>query len=72
MATGNIRVLLAWPMHQFFPAWSPDGKQVAFVSGSGAGGSSQVYTVWATGFARVAQRTNDGTDKSHPAWIRRP
>jgi hypothetical protein len=72
VATDSIRVLLAWPMHQFFPAWSPDGKQVAFVSGSGTGGTSQVYTLWATGFARVAQRTNDDTEKAQPAWIRRP
>jgi dipeptidyl aminopeptidase/acylaminoacyl peptidase len=69
---GGERVLIDLPMHQHGPAWSPDGRQIAFTSRHGAGGTMDVYTVWAAGPARLARRTADGIDAEAPAWVRRP
>jgi Tol biopolymer transport system component len=54
---------------QFAPAWSPDGRLIAF-SSKHEGGVYQIYTVWADG-SKLARRTTGELNKENPAWIRR-
>jgi TolB protein len=50
------------------PAWSPDGRQLAFVrTRSGAGGSAEVYVVNADG-GGLRNLTNNAVDDTYPAW----
>ena len=58
-------------MYQSRPSFSPDGKLVAFLSSTETG-HTEIFTVWATGNWRLAQRTADQTDKSSVTWVRRP
>jgi Tol biopolymer transport system component len=53
----------------FDPAWSPDGKQIAFVSGRDAGGQNvtDLYTVTLDGLL-VTRLTNEGTNVLDPSW----
>jgi Tol biopolymer transport system component len=75
-AGGNERKLMPFvdlPGPQFAPAWSPDGKLIAFASkhetyGSGTG-VYQIYTVWSDG-SKLARRTFDDTEKANPTWIK--
>ena len=55
---------------QFGPAWSPDGRMIAFASKHEGEGRYQIYTVWADG-SKLARRTFDETDKQRPAWAKR-
>lgn len=75
---GNERALMpfyALPGPQWSPAFSPDGKLVAFISTHETYGSGtvayQIYTVWADG-SKLARRTADAGDKASPAWLPRP
>jgi Tol biopolymer transport system component len=52
---------------QFAPAWSPDGRLVAFTSRD-TDSNYQVFTVWADG-TRLAQRTFAAAQHADPAWI---
>jgi TolB protein len=52
------------------PAWSPDGKQVAFVSGRDADGvedTSDLYAVTLDGL-QVTRLTAEGTRVGEPSW----
>jgi len=59
---------------QASPAWSPDGRFIAFTSKHELSADNrwtfQVYTVRADG-TQLTRRTADGSDKEHPAWVRR-
>jgi len=71
-ATGlNPQVLVDLPMQQFRPSFSPDGRLVAFLSSTETG-HAEIFTVWASGNRRLAQRTADQTDKGSVTWVRRP
>jgi TolB protein len=53
------------PSIDIAPAWSPDGRQLAFVSDRS--GSPQVYVMDADG-ANLRRLTFQGSYNSHPAW----
>lgn len=65
VATGGVGKLLALPYGQFNPAFSPDGRLIAF--SSQVAGQLQVFTVWPDG-SRLAQRTHGDREASNPAW----
>ena len=52
-----------------FPAWSPDGTQIAFASDRDSGDSSrlEIYVMRADG-SDVRRLTFDEADDRHPAW----
>jgi dipeptidyl aminopeptidase/acylaminoacyl peptidase len=47
------------------PAWSPDGRRIAFASGRG--GATQLYVMSADG-SGVTRLTTSDTEDRHPAW----
>jgi Tol biopolymer transport system component len=53
------------------PAWSPDGRLIAFARFPAGGGNPQLYTVHPDG-TDLRLRTTDYTwnGGAHPAWIR--
>ncbi|KHK93623.1 alpha/beta hydrolase family protein [Novosphingobium malaysiense] len=50
--SGRQRPLVAGPGSHFSPAWSPDGKRLAYVSSDGSG-SPQLYVLWLASGAKV-------------------
>ena len=74
---GNARALMREeepPFDQRSPAWSPDGKLIAYTSHheiiGNRSGDWQLYTVRADGTG-VVRRTSSGYDKRNPVWIGR-
>lgn len=65
---GNERWLVSLAFGQFAPAWSPDGKLIAFASKHEGGGIYQIYTVRLDG-RHQARRTSDAYDKRNPVWL---
>ena len=61
----NVRQLTSGPPDEREPAWSPDGRWIAFAFGSGT--SSDIWVVPATGGAAI-QITSDGAGNTHPTW----
>jgi Tol biopolymer transport system component len=57
------------PWFDLDPAWSPDGKKIAYVAISGS--NSEIYTINATGGTPV-QVTYNHTDAWGPDWGSRP
>jgi hypothetical protein len=51
------------------PAWSPDGRQIAFSRFTVGHGSSQIYIVDAAG-RRVHRATHDSASDSYPTWLK--
>jgi Tol biopolymer transport system component len=60
-----------------FPHWSPDGKKIVFISGSGGGdmweillgnGSYEIYVMNADGSNLVQLTNNPGNDNMDPRW----
>jgi Tol biopolymer transport system component len=49
------------------PAWSPDGKYIAFTS-IYSGGKSYIYVVDADGKNLWRLSNTDGSDDFHPVW----
>lgn len=62
----NLRALLRDPISASQPAWSPDGKMLAFTSRYNQNSSSQIYTANADG-SNLQQITSEG-DNFHPTW----
>jgi TolB protein len=61
----NVTCLTNTPAKSFSPAWSPDGKRIAFVSNRE--GNREIYAMNADG-SNVARLTNDLGEDSSPAW----
>lgn len=60
------RVLVSGKGVHYHAAWSPDGKQLAYSSGSGPGGH-ELYTIEIAD-GKPVRITNNDFDEFHPAW----
>ncbi len=59
--------LTKWTDNDQWPAWSPDGTQIAFSSDQGCDGCTELFVINADGTGR--HRITDGSDKAlFPAW----
>lgn len=65
-ATGATASLLVnLPDSQLYPAWSPDGRLIAFTSHHAE--PFAIYTVWSDG-TRLTRRTSAGVWSNQPTW----
>lgn len=75
VASGKARLLTPGKRDQYLPAWSPDGRQIAYVSKGGPRPDRtmdyQIYLVDAQPGARPRQLTHDG-DNLDPYWSSSP
>ena len=62
---GNQRRVTVNPTYDRYPAWSPDGKMIAFVSNRNRG-RNQIWVIDAAG--RNPVRLTDGGSDSYPDW----
>lgn len=71
LATGAMqRIPLQWA--QWSPAWSPDGRHIAFYQDAGYTGSSAIYTVRADGtHLELHTPVQEFVRAYDPQWIRR-
>jgi Tol biopolymer transport system component len=69
--SGGAATPLALGGNDRMPAWSPDGRLIAFARFPAGGGNPQLYTVHPDG-TDIRLRTTDYTwnGGAHPAWIR--
>jgi len=66
LASGDTRVLTFGPNTDRLPKYSPDGKQIAFLSDRGGAGDFQLYLLDpVTGAARSAPRVNGWVEYLH-------
>src|SRR5258708_15389320 len=65
LPAGTPRRLTSGNAHEFQPAWSPDGKSIAYVAWSSQGG--QLWRIAAAGGAPV-QLSKSLAGFSNPAW----
>jgi TolB protein len=72
-ASGGTPKRLSRAGDERMPAWSPDGRLIAFADFPAGGGSPQLYTMRPDG-SDVQLRTTEYTwnGGEHPAWIRSP
>lgn len=61
----RLQVLLDEPTELGFPAWSPDGRRLAFVSGKS--GRSQIHCINADGTQRLVL-SESNYEGLHPSW----
>ena len=57
------------PDNDFEPAWSPEGKQIAFLSTRD--GAREIYTMKDDG-SNQANRTNSADHEDSPDWMVKP
>lgn len=50
------------------PAWSPDGKRIAFLSGAGLSNSPRNIYVMSADGSKLTQLTHDSADKNRVSW----
>ena len=62
---GELINLTNHPANDGDPAWSPDGKQLAFTSDRD--GNIEIYVMNVDG-SGVVRLTNDPADDIHPSW----
>ncbi len=69
--SGGAATPLALGGNDRMPAWSPDGRLIAFARFPAGGGNPQLYTVHPDG-TDIRLRTTDYTwnGGAHPGWIR--
>lgn len=70
LVTGGVRKLMIFDNIQSFPAWSPDGKNIAFTSGYRISSSKIIEGIWiadSTG-ANAKQLISDEFYNIQPAW----
>lgn len=60
-----VNITNEW-LADFDPAWSPDGRRIAFAS-TRAGAASQIYIMDADG--KYPQRLTEDYDNDHPIWL---
>jgi Tol biopolymer transport system component len=67
----DLRPLTTGPMNDRQPAWSPDGKQIAFSSDGGlANGARAIFvTGWPLGRSSILQLTRGAGQDVHPKWL---
>ncbi len=61
----NVTQLTKNAASDFHPAWSPDGRKIAFTSSRD--GDLEVYTMAANGGDQI-RRTTNGADDTGPDW----
>ena len=66
---GNQQRLTDTPQHDLAPSWSPDGKQIAFVSDRDW--NLEIYVMDADG-GNQQNRTNNPHSDLNPAWLNSP
>ncbi|NJN65939.1 MAG: DUF5050 domain-containing protein [Chloroflexaceae bacterium] len=64
---GEVTRLTNDTAEEFFPAWSPDGAKVAFVSDRDSPSGYEIYTINADG-SGMQQLTTIGGDSGSPTW----
>jgi TolB protein len=62
---GSVRALIAGPAAELKPAWSPDGRKLAFMSDRA--GSFDIYAAKADG-SDVRRLTDDPSNDFNPSW----
>ena len=67
VGSGALRRLTATPDHEFSPAWSPDGKRIAFARN--LGGSEHDVFVMNAGGTDVRQLTDSPGPDEQPRWL---
>jgi dipeptidyl aminopeptidase/acylaminoacyl peptidase len=65
---GEARQLTTYPGNDSSPAWSPDGRHIAFVSKRGDDDQGQVYVIALAG-GEARRLTNVPTGASGPKWF---
>lgn len=63
----NVQQLTSSTSSEEYPAWSPDGRQIAFVSDRGGDGYD-IYTMNVDGSGVQDLTSNSNIDDSSPAW----
>lgn len=63
----GVRRLTTSPGGNNFPAWSPDGRRIAFSSGRDQVGGAQVYVMNADGSGQT-RLTHSAVEETYPAW----